>query len=756
MFLAAAVLATWPHTAHLRDGLTDLWDAKFTAWVMHWDFAQTFRDPLCLFHANIFHPAPYALAFSENLYGAAVFGFPLYAAGASTLAAYNVLFLLGMALSGVGAWTLARWITGDAVAALLAGLVYAFNPWRLAQIPHVQFQWGVFMPLFLLFLLKFLRDRRRRDGILFAVFFAWNALSNLHYALFGGMLAVLVLVHGTLSLPEGWRRSRAGLVWLGAACVAVVPFLWPYFRVAQLYGVRRGAGEMQAFSGRLLDFLTAGAQNKLYAPLTQHWGKPEGDFFPGIVPFLLACYALVNFSRGPAPARAEREALSRGRRRALGALDATIVALLALWLAATLVPGLAIGPVTLGDPGRIVVFATAAALARVALAFPRRSRFRDLADFVRRQRLGERPFLFLAITVLGVVVALGANTPYYRFLFQSFGAVMRSIRVPARGIVLFHLGLGVLAAWGLSLLVRRWRTRTARTLGVGAALLLTGVEYRAFPVPVYPVEEAPAPVYRWLAGVRPPGAVLELPFGTDFDVEYEFRSTAHWHPLINGYSGSGPRHYQELFALFQETPIPDASLDRARGLGAGLIVFHPHASLGGEARPDYAKALLRWTASGRIEVLGSFPHGAASDYVFRFSVDPSFEAKISSSAREKASAGFAEFRNAETRLVSPFGVIDYPRERQVVAAGSYGFGWALDDSGVARVRVSAGGASPADAVLGGEYPGVPEVHPGYPDSRKPGFGFTVPALPRGDHTLIVTIVGRDGGEAKLERRIRIR
>ncbi|MBC8645518.1 MAG: hypothetical protein H7X85_00020, partial [Thermoanaerobaculia bacterium] len=136
VFLLAAVVATWPQAAHLRDGLTDVWDAKFTGWVMHWDFAQTFRDPLRLFHANIFHPAPYALAFSENLYGAAVFGFPLYAAGVSTLAAYNVLFLLGMALSGVGAWALARALTGDGAAAFLAGLVFAFNPWQLAQIPH--------------------------------------------------------------------------------------------------------------------------------------------------------------------------------------------------------------------------------------------------------------------------------------------------------------------------------------------------------------------------------------------------------------------------------------------------------------------------------------------------------------------------------------------------------------------------------------------------------------------------------------------
>ncbi len=144
----------------MGSGLGDLWDAKLNAWIFHWDYHQTFRDPLQLFHANIFHPARYALAFSENLWGAAIFGFPLYAAGASTLFVYNFLFLLGMFLSAMAAWALAREVTGNAAVSLLAGLVFAFVPWRLAQIPHVQFQWGAFLPLALLFVLRWLKGRR--------------------------------------------------------------------------------------------------------------------------------------------------------------------------------------------------------------------------------------------------------------------------------------------------------------------------------------------------------------------------------------------------------------------------------------------------------------------------------------------------------------------------------------------------------------------------------------------------------------------
>ncbi len=727
---------------------------------MHWDFTQTFRNLFRLFHANIFHPAQYALAFSENLYGAAVFGFPLYAAGLSTLAAYNVLFLLGMALSGMGAWALARWVTGHDGAALLAGLIYAFNPWRLAQIPHIQFQWGAFLPLFVLFLLKYLDLGRRRDAALFALFFAWNALCNMHYGLFGGMLALAVIAYETVA--GGFREKKrvllGSLLALGMACFALFPFLWPYRRVAQLYGsTLRSAEEMQFFSGRLLDFLTAGAQNKLYAPLTQKWGKPEGDFFPGIVPVLFAVYGLLRLRSPRREERPEAPSLSPRKWKAVRILDLLALLLYLLWLAATLRPGLKLGPLSLADPGRIVVFITAVLLARLTLALPRGSRFRNLSGFLQSLRFGPRAGLFLLIAVVGVLIALGSNTPFYRFLFQSLGPVMRGIRVPARGIAIFHVGLGVLAAWGLTLIARRQRSLWKRGAWIAGALLATGFEYRAFPVEVFPVEETAAPVYRWLATVKPAGAVIEWPFGTDYDVEYEYRSTAHWYPTINGYSGAAPPHYYELWELLKQKPISDVAFQRIQEMGGSLVVLHVHAALGGPPIPEYSFAARRWVLEKKLEVIGSFPHDAGKDYLFRIAPAPSFQTRISAEQSRLAAGAFhAEVTSAAAAPAPPFGVIESPRENELVRAGSRGFGWALDDSGIAQVRVGAEEGKPVPAVIGGSHAGIADIYPQYPDAEKAGFEFAIPKLPPGPHTLVVTLVAKDGEETVLHRAIRVR
>ncbi len=758
VFLAATVLATWPQAARAGSGLADLWDAKLNAWIFHWDYHQTFRNPLHLFDGNIFHPARYTLAFSENLWGAALFGFPLLAAGASTLFVYNFLFLLGMFLSALAAWALARYVTGDPAASLLAGLVYAFVPWRLSQIPHVQFQWGAFLALALLFLLRWLDGGRRRDLALFGLFFAWNALANVHYAIFSGILVAVALVWEALT--TGWRaaasRIRASLLAVAIAGVVVSPFYVPYARAAKLYGMRRSAGEMRFYSARPSAFLVAGSQNKLWPPLTQRWARPEGELFPGILPVGLAAYALLRLRRAREEEPRPKREVSGRRRRAARVLDGLALVAFAAGIAGLLVRKLRLGPVKLDDPGRSLVFLTVFVLARLAFAFPERSRFSDLADFVRRRRLDRRAALFVAVGVAGLIVALGGYTPYYSFLFQSFGFLFRAIRVPARGIVLFHVVLGVLAAWGLSLLLRRVRSRRGRAGFVAAALVVTAIEYRVSPIDFPSVEAGAAPVYRWLAGVNIPGAVLELPIGFDYDAEHVFRSTAHWQSLINGYSGFAPPHYDRLKNLLEERPVPEEVWSRIRELDGALLVFHPH-EIEGLARLNYSRAARKAVSEGKLETLGSFPHGSARDFVFRIAPAPPFETGIAPADRDRAAAEFERLTSvAESELAPPFGVIDFPGENAEIAAGTWGYGWALDDSGIAEVRVATELGPAGMAVVGQPHPGIAELYSEYPERDRAGFGFFIPQIACGPHTLTLTVVARDGGARVLKRQIRVR
>jgi hypothetical protein len=746
-FLAATILFTWPAAAHLSNSLSDPWDARLNAWILHWDFHQTFHDPGHLFDANIFYPARYALAFSENLLGASLFGFPLYAAGLSTLTVYNVLFLLGIFLSALAAWALAREWTGDPRASLLAGVVYAFLPWRIAQIPHIQFQWGAFLALLLLFLLRYLDSGRPRDLALFGLFFAWNAATNVHYGLFSVVLVAIVLAFEGIARrhEEIPRRIRRSLAAAALAMLVVAPLSIPYARASRLYGMRRGDEEIEAFSAKPSDFAAAGPQNRLYGSLAGQAGRDEGNFFPGVLVPMLAALGVVTRRDRSAPPSLLAEP-SPGSTSRTWALDLLVLALLVIWILAAFFSLNRLGPVKLRDPGRILVLVTIAAVARLLVRLPAGAPGANLRELLRRPGVG-RGVLLVLIGVAGAVLALGVHTPYYRFLLQSFGPPFRAIRVPARAIVLLHLALAILAAVGLSRLAhrRRWI--------IGAAILVVAIEYRAFPLRLYPVPAEPAPVYRWLSRVELSGAILEWPFASTSEVEYQFRSTAHWKPLLNGYSGFSPPAYWEMAKMF-EAPIVSPGVWSAMEASSGrLLIFHPQA-VRPEERLRYRRLVREGLLEGRISPITSFANEGTNDLVFRIeggrASDLRLPAETGEAAGIQARRAFAVLDSEWSR---PFGYLDRPTENETVLAGSWGFGWALQDSGIEKVLVSFDAGTAVPATTGIAHPGVPGVYPGYPDVERAGFAFRIPVLAAGAHTLRVTLVDRSGGRTQLVRQI---
>ena len=304
----------------MGDAISDIGDAKLNARILQWDFAQTFRDPLNLYQLNFFHPARYVLAFSENLYGVAVFGFPLLAAGASALVNYNVLLLLGMFLSALAAWALAREITGDPLASVLAGLVFAFLPWRFSQLPHLQFQWAGFLCLSLLFLLRYLeRGSTKGPGAVRDLLCVERAVQRALRALLG--------VPGRPDaglLRPGRRRGRAPAVAKGAILATVlgglvfVPFALPYREASRLYGMRRYLGEVLHLLGAAERFSLAGMRNRLSGDATARWTRRGGRFVSrACFPSRSRPRRVVQLRRGAALERAPRGARrrSRGRRR---------------------------------------------------------------------------------------------------------------------------------------------------------------------------------------------------------------------------------------------------------------------------------------------------------------------------------------------------------------------------------------------------------------------------------------------------------
>ena len=376
---------------------------------------------------------------------------------------------------------------------------------------------------------------------------------------------------------------------------------------------------------------------------------------------------------------------------------------------------------------------------------------RTLGDVLRRAGLDPRAALLLALALCGVVVALGAHTPFYRFLVQTFGTIFRAIRAPSRGIVLFDLALSVLAAWGLSLLTRR-RPTGARITAAAAAMALLVVEFRAFPLPLVATPGEPAPVYAWLRAADFPGAVVEWPLGIRHDFEYVLRQATHEKPLVNGYSGFFPRGYDELAELLRKRPIPDVVWEKLEALDARLVVLHMDSrEVSGLELLEYVRFVRRGIAEGRVGAVGSFPHGGETDVILRPAGTPPFVPAPAGSPQQVLNT----ISVADARIAPPLGDVSFP---EPVWPGQWHGAWALDDSGIAEVRISSELGTEGSALLHMRMPGLFLNFPDYPEAKddRGGFGFPIPDLSPGTHVLTFTLIANDGGRTILKRTIEIR
>jgi hypothetical protein len=304
-FVLATVLMTWPLARDIRTAIVDHDDGLFGIWRMAWVAHQLPRAPRALFGANIFAPTPGTLALSDAALLQGLLAAPALWAGARPLLVYNVLLLGSLAASAWCAYVLALRLTGQREASLVAGFVFGFAPFRLAQLGHLEMQSTMWMPLAMLALHELTRGGARQDanrangrsgvgaGIALGAVLALQALSGLYYLVFltivlGAMTAVLLVASGP---AVRWRVFRGLAAAALVAAVVLVPYAQPYRSARALVGPR-GQEEVAQFSATPRDYLRVGPGNWLHRTRIAPPPAEEHSLYPGIVAPALALVAL--------------------------------------------------------------------------------------------------------------------------------------------------------------------------------------------------------------------------------------------------------------------------------------------------------------------------------------------------------------------------------------------------------------------------------------------------------------------------------
>ncbi len=406
---------------------------------------------------------------------------------------FNIVLILGLALTAMAAYALVVEWTGDRAAGLLAGSAFAFNTHTLTRLAHVQaaHAWG--LPLSLLAADRLVVRAEWKDAVWLAIWMTAMAYSSGYLVVFGAVMTAVVMV---TRVRDWWPRARQVLPLVAAAAilttVATLPVYLPYRRVAQEQHMMRPLETVTEFSATPTGYLSS--ESRLHSALWNSLpANPVDAFFPGFVVLALSAFGIyaIASSRPRADARASRL------------------------------------------------------------------------------------LMLIALAATGLILSLGTHTPVYGWLYHAFPPV-QGLRAAARFGNLFLLAMALLAGIGLAAARARMTSHRAALIALGLVALANLESLRA---PLNYVRfEGISPVYSLLA--REPGSVVlvETPFyppeGAFENAHYMLNSTAHWRPLMNGYSGYLPESYRQISARFWRFPEADA-IQAMREAGATHVMVHP-------------------------------------------------------------------------------------------------------------------------------------------------------------------------------------
>jgi hypothetical protein len=483
-------------------------------WTLAWVAHQVLNDPARLYHANIFYPERYTLAYSEAMIVQSAMGAPLFWAGASPVLVYNLLLLAGFTLTGwVTCLVLVRW-TGDWSAGLVAGLLNGVNAHTLTRMPHLQALHVEFLPLALVALDAVLREPRAGNAVRLAFWFVLQGLTSIYLLVF----TAFAMLAAAGARPEDWLRRRFSrvapmlLLSAGLAAIALLPFLMPYWRAYADQGLTRSLLDAEMYSATIRDYLTTPA--RIHGAL---WSERFGGgtaLFPGVVGLVLAGLALVSGT----------------------ALD------------------------------------------------DRRAR------------------MCLAMGVIGVALSFGIHLPGYETLHSAL-PLLHAIRAPVRFGYLAIVSIAMLAGFGAAALRRRvpdgaWGPLVALLLAVAT------LETFAAPIGFTSAEDIPS-IYAHLRD-EPSAVIAELPLpggqAVFMNARFMFNSTAHWKPMINGYSGFVPDSYRDHYEQLSGFPA-SRSIEALGRLGVTHVFVHTNRlPEGAVAQLDTSPGLHEIAREGAIRL----------------------------------------------------------------------------------------------------------------------------------------------------------
>lgn len=260
-----SVLVTWPLLLHLNTFIIDPYDSLLITWIQNW-WLHSFS-----LNGNIFYPYQATLAFSDYHLVSTMIAAPFVFLTGEPLVGFNINLILGLTLTGVVTFSLAKQFTKRDAPSFLAGVLVAFSTIHLNYMAHPQIfhLWLVILPILLLF------KKRFKLFSLFFVLAVLNSPLNLYFFLFITTMFVLIIR----------QEVKKTLLVVFVSSIVSGVFLLPFFWVSRHFNYTRPITDAINFSLQIPDLINVSIFSRVSNVFPQTWGTPAyfGAVFLGLI-----------------------------------------------------------------------------------------------------------------------------------------------------------------------------------------------------------------------------------------------------------------------------------------------------------------------------------------------------------------------------------------------------------------------------------------------------------------------------------------
>jgi len=289
---------------HIHDAVLNVIDPLFYAWNLSHNANTLFQGFESIVNTNIFYPLTNTIAYSDTLWAQSIMANPIIWITHNPILAENILIFLSFPLSAISMFFLSYYFSRNLAASLATGIFYAFSYPRLSQIGHLPMISSQWLPLYLLYLFKFLDESKLINLFWLCFWYIMATASSIYFGVFLVPITLLILAIHVIKRSFNhslnlYKKTVMPIVLLALPFLIVLTLVVsPYIRLkVENPDIKRSIDDVTFLRANLLDYVsvlpTSHTLNRVLPNNTN-----EHVLFPTITLLLLASIgALIAFKK---------------------------------------------------------------------------------------------------------------------------------------------------------------------------------------------------------------------------------------------------------------------------------------------------------------------------------------------------------------------------------------------------------------------------------------------------------------------------